>query len=138
MSETTDRQDAMTRHPAGSSLQGPRHPWHWADEDCACGAGRLRQDRPASVRTVLVARDEPTGASESDGGEVPGVIGPGDRDVRPRRSCGHRGCEAEGEDVLDYYGIYAGRWCADHRSEAPGQWPYDGPDTEPLDEEGDW
>lgn len=55
-------------------------------------------------------------------------------DERPRK-CNSPGCENEGDDVFDYYGIYAGRYCGDHEADAPGQWPYAGADTEPLEEE---
>ena len=55
--------------------------------------------------------------------------------VPARRRCNASGCQAEGHDVSDHYGIPAGRWCDDHESEAPGQWAYAGPDTEPLDED---
>jgi hypothetical protein len=52
-----------------------------------------------------------------------------------RRACNARACDAEGFEVLDHYGIPAGRWCEDHEDQAPGQFAYAGPDTEPLDED---
>jgi len=50
-------------------------------------------------------------------------------------NCNQQGCNKEGDEVYDWYGIYAGQWCEEHEKNAPGQWPYDGPDTEPLEEE---
>lgn len=43
--------------------------------------------------------------------------------TRPR-SCNVFDCDREGRDVYDWYGIYAGRWCDEHRDQAPGQWAY--------------
>jgi hypothetical protein len=51
------------------------------------------------------------------------------------KKCSKQGCEKEGYDVYDFYGIYAGRWCEDHEKDAPGQWAYAGADTEPLEED---
>lgn len=109
------------------------HPWHWADEDCACGAQRLRQEAPASLRTWMAgdAQNEALRTSETPADVDPGTGSPAD----PRRSCNASGCDQEGDDVLDHYGIPAGRWCADHEDQAPGQFAYAGPDTEPLDED---
>lgn len=39
-------------------------------------------------------------------------------------TCNFNGCNADGDDVYDYYGIYAGRWCEKHEHKAPGQWAY--------------
>ena len=50
-------------------------------------------------------------------------------------SCNDPYCTNEGYEVYDFYGIFAGYWCDDHEEDAPGQWAYAGPDTEPLEEE---
>ena len=55
--------------------------------------------------------------------------------VSPRLGCNASGCSEPGDEMNDVYGIYAGRWCFAHRSLAPGQFEYAGPDTEPLDED---
>jgi len=39
-------------------------------------------------------------------------------------TCSAQGCTREGDDCYDHYGIYAGRYCEQHESQAPGQWAY--------------
>jgi hypothetical protein len=53
--------------------------------------------------------------------------------------CNSQGCEAEGWEVYDYYGIFAGYWCEEHEMDAPGLWAYAeggyAGDGTPLDED---
>lgn len=50
-------------------------------------------------------------------------LGPNSKEDTVKR-CNESGCGREGFDVYDFYGIYAGRWCEEHESNAPGQWDY--------------
>jgi len=46
----------------------------------------------------------------------------------PHMTCNAQGCDHEGHDCYDYYGLPAGRYCQQHESLAPGQWAYNGED----------